>query len=113
MSNQNLKPFRTLTGPARKSAMRAHLANIEGIDFRADPHTLTFAQQCALSDMAKAVSWRKSITSPLSLGLAFFVYLARDVSQTGQDSRQCAEVSAPIVIHKTRRSFFLAGEVQS
>ena len=78
----HLKQYRTLTGPARKTAIRSHLARTDGIDWKADPHTLTQSQRCALSDMAKAVSWRKSITSPLSLGLSFFVYLSRDVVQS-------------------------------
>lgn len=73
----DIKHFRTLTGPARKAAIRAHLAKKAGIDFAADPHTLRQSQRCALSDMAKAVSWKKSISASLSTGLAFFVYLSR------------------------------------
>lgn len=106
MSKQiNLKTFRTIDGAARRDAMRAHLAEHAEIDFKADCHTLTFAQQCALSEMAKAVSWRKAITSPLSLGLAFFVYLARDVAT---DKRKAAVRAAPVVSYRApRRSFFV------
>lgn len=76
-----LKHFRTLAGPDRKNAIRFYLAKQEGIDFTADVHTLYSGQRIALQDMAKAVSWRKSQTSCLSLGAAFFVYLAKDVKQ--------------------------------
>lgn len=76
-----LKHFRTLEGPERKAAMRFYLAKHEGIDFTQDVHTLYSGQRSALQDMAKAVSWRKSLTSPLSLGAAFFVYLVKDVKQ--------------------------------
>jgi hypothetical protein len=84
MCKQNpLKHFRTLEGNERRAAMRAHLSSVEGIDFTADPHALKISQQCALADMAKAVAWRKSPTSPLSLGLAFFVYLGRSAPKPG------------------------------
>lgn len=73
----DLKHFRTLTGPARKAAIRAYLVKVAELDFTADPHTLRSYQQCALSDVAKAVSWKKSVSAPLSLGLSFFVYLQR------------------------------------
>jgi len=76
-----LKTFRTLEGPARKEAMRFYLAKHHAIDFTADVFTLYSDQRGALVEMAKAVSWRKSISSPLSLGAAFFVYLAKDVKQ--------------------------------
>lgn len=72
-----LRHFRTITGPARKQAIRVHLQRVAGIAFNADVHTLSFAQRDALATMAKAVSWRKSISSPMSLGSAFFVYLSR------------------------------------
>jgi hypothetical protein len=109
---QNLKHFRTIDGATRRTAMRAHLAQHEQIDFRADPHALSFAQQCALADMAKAVSWRKGIASSLSLGLAFFVYLARDVTN-GHAPRKYAQGAAPVVIRKARRSFFVPCEVSA
>lgn len=79
--NTELKKFRTLAGPARRAAIRRHLAGAEQIDFAADPHSLAISQQCALADMARAVCWRKSITSCMSLGLAFFVYLSRDAGK--------------------------------
>lgn len=75
----DLTTFRTVTGPERKTAMRAYLRQSYGLEFGLDPHAITMSQQCALADLAKAVSWKKSITSPLSLGLAFYVYLSRDV----------------------------------
>jgi hypothetical protein len=75
----DLKHFRTITGAERKAAMRAHLSKHDGVLFGMDPHAIPFSQQCALAEMAKAVSWKKSISSSLSLGLAFYVYLSRDV----------------------------------
>lgn len=76
--NNPLKKFRTLEGAQRREAMRAHLGETNDLRFDLDPHELTFSQRSALSDMAKAVSWRKSPTSCLSLGAAFYVYLSRD-----------------------------------
>jgi hypothetical protein len=90
MCKQNpLKSFRTMSGAERRAAMRAHLAASNTISFAAqDPHALTASQQNALADMAKSVCWRKSPTSPLALGPAFYVYLARDVAQSAQQSAQ-------------------------
>jgi hypothetical protein len=99
--NNPLKKFRTLEGAARRAAVRSHMVKVEGIDFTADPHALRISQQCALADMAKAISWRKSPTSPLSLGLAFFVYLARDASPPREPS------GAPII--STPRAAFSFG----
>lgn len=76
--NNPLKKFRTMEGAQRREAMRAHLGETNELRFDLDPHELTFSQRSALSDMAKAVSWRKSPTSCLSLGAAFYVYLSRD-----------------------------------
>lgn len=99
MCKQNsLKKFRTLEGAQRRAAIRAHMVATDEIDFTADPHSLRWSQQGALSDMAKAISWRKSPSSPLSLGLAFFVYLARDASPPRDPS------GAPIS-GKTRTAF--------
>ena len=81
--NNTLKQFRTMEGSARRAAIRAHLTKHEEIDFTADPHALKISQQCALADMARAVCWRKSPTSSLSLGLAFFVYLSRSAPKPG------------------------------
>lgn len=77
--NNELRALRTLTGPARRAAIRKHLTNSAKIAFGVDPHTLAHSQQCALSEVARAVCWRKSISSPMSLGLAFYVYLSRGV----------------------------------
>ena len=79
--NNELRKFRTLDGAQRRAAIRRHLAGADKIDFTADPHSLAISQQCALADMARAVCWRKSITSCMSLGLAFFVYLSRDAGK--------------------------------
>lgn len=76
-----LKQFRTLSGPERKAAMRAHLIKVDAVVFGLDPHGVTWSQQLALAEMAKVVAWKKSISSPLSLGLAFYVYLSRDVAK--------------------------------
>jgi hypothetical protein len=84
MCSHTLKHLRTLTGDKRRAAIRAHLAKSAALSFNLDPHTVTMSQQIALSDMAKAVSWRKSITSPLSLGLAFYVYLSREEAKIPQ-----------------------------
>lgn len=81
MCKQNpLKHLRTLTGDARKQAARAHLTTEHGVTFGHGPHLLTWAQRDALSTLAKAVCWRKSISSSLSLGSAFYVYLSRGVA---------------------------------
>ena len=79
--NNQLRKFRVLEGAARRRAIRAHLAESDKINFTADPHSLAQSQQCALADMARAVCWRKSITSCMSLGLAFYVYLSRDAGK--------------------------------
>lgn len=98
MCKQNpLKEFRTMTGETRRKAIRSYLAAAVALDFAADPHALTHAQRGALHEMAKAVSWRKSISSPLSLGLAFFVYLARDV----------AKVAIPVTTMRDARRAFI------
>ena len=80
--NTELKKFRTLAGPARRAAIRRHLAADAGLSFGNDPHTLSHSQRSALHDMARAVCWRKSISSCLSLGAAFYVYLSRDAGRT-------------------------------
>lgn len=74
-----LKQFRTLSGPERKAQMRAHLSRHDAIVFGGDPHAVTATQCAALAEMAKVVAWKKSISSPLNLALAFYVYLSRDV----------------------------------
>lgn len=96
MCKQNpLKAFRTMSGAERRAACRVHLAASHAINFTAnDPHGLTATQQAALSEMAKAVSWRKSPMSPLSVGMAFYVYLARDAKPSGH-APQAAASDAP------------------
>jgi hypothetical protein len=107
MCNQSLKQFRTMSGADRRAAARAHLAQSHGINFAAnDPHGLTVSQQVALSDMARAVCWRKSAASPLSVGMAFYVYLARDAKPANAPA-------APVVTIKARRPFTFGKEVQA
>lgn len=108
MCNQTLKNFRTMSGADRRAAVRAHLAQSHGINFAAnDPHGLTVSQQSALCDLARAVSWRKSSASPLSLSMAFYVYLARD-------AKPSAVAAAPVVkIKAARRSFNFGKMVQA
>mgnify|MGYP007057956418 CR=1 FL=1 len=84
MCKHDLRHFRTISGPARRLAIRAHLSTHAGIDWTAAHTDMTTAQRRALEEMAAAVSWRKSIMSPLTMAGAFFVYLARDVKQTPQ-----------------------------
>lgn len=79
--NNELRKFRTMEGAQRRAAIRAHLAADAGLSFGNDPHTLSFSQRSALHDMARAVCWRKSISSCLSLGAAFYVYLSRDAGK--------------------------------
>ena len=74
-----LKQFRTMTGPERRKAMRDHLTKAHAVDFSADVHAVPISALNACADMAKAVCWRKSISSSMSTGAAFFVYLAREV----------------------------------
>lgn len=92
MCNNPLKRFRTMTGADRRAAVRAHLATTDAIDFTGDPHSLRISQQCALADMARAVCWRKSPSSPLSLGMAFYVYLSRDAKPTSVQADQSTTV---------------------
>lgn len=75
----NLRRFRTLTGPARKVAVREHLAAL-GVEFGKDVNTIPGPLKSAVADMAKVCGYRKPITCPLSLGAAFYVYLSRGVS---------------------------------
>lgn len=79
--NNELRKFRTLSGAERRAAVRRYLADSAGLVFGNDPHTLSFSQRSALHDMARAVVWRKSISSCLSLGAAFYVYLSRDAGK--------------------------------
>lgn len=80
MCANNLRHLRTIEGAQRRATIRAMLAKSDALVFGNDPHTLSFSQRSALQDMARAVSWRKSITSCLSLGAAFYVYLSRDAA---------------------------------
>lgn len=86
-----LKNFRTMTGPERRSACRAHLEKQHGVNFHGDVHAVGISGLTACAEMAKAICWRKSQTSSMSLGAAFFVYLSRDVVR----EKHAAAVSAP------------------
>jgi hypothetical protein len=89
MCKQNpLKHFRTIEGAERRKAMRAHLAENNGIVWSKSPHELTHTERSALDAMARAVAWRKSISSPLSLCAAFYVYLSREVEKTAHAAAQ-------------------------
>lgn len=73
-----LRKFRTLTGPARKDAVRAHMTAAHGVVFGHD--VAPASTHAALADMAKVCGYRKPIACTLSLGLAFYRYLSRGVS---------------------------------
>lgn len=75
----NLRKFRTLTGPARKVAVREHLFETSGVKFGQDVHTLSGAAKSAVADMAKVCGFQKPIGCPLSLGAAFYNYLSRGI----------------------------------
>jgi hypothetical protein len=62
-----------------KPTIRAALDAGESGPFNwtADVHTLTNSQRVDLVAMAKSVGYRKSVSSSLSLGSAFFVYLGK------------------------------------
>ena len=64
-----------------KGIMRAMLAKSHDIDFTKEVFQLSHSQRIGLSDMAKAVGYRKSVSSSLSLGAAFFVYLVRGIDE--------------------------------
>lgn len=100
-TNISLKALRTLEGEARRDACRAHLAKHSDMRFDLDPHQLTHSQRIDLHDMAKAVCWRKSICSSLSLGAAYYVYLCKDVAKSG---KHAAAQSASVQGHISPRS---------
>ena len=104
--NNDLKKFRTMEGPARREAVRAHLIKHDGINFNKGPFELSHSERSALHDMAKAVSWRKSPASSFSLGAAFFVYLAKDVAKT-------AHVAAMVDKPAPRRALVYGRMVQA
>lgn len=79
--NNEFRKLRVMEGAQRRAAIRRALADNAGLTFGNDPHTLSFSQRSALNDMARAVCWRKSISSCLSLGAAFYVYLSRDAGK--------------------------------
>lgn len=56
-----LRKFRTLTGPARKVAVREHLFDSHGVKFGLDVHTLASSSMHALADMAKVCGYRKPV----------------------------------------------------
>lgn len=76
-----LKNFRTMSGAERRAACRQHLSREHALDFSADVHAVPISGLAACADMAKAICWRKSVSSSMSIGAAFFVYLSRDLAQ--------------------------------
>lgn len=82
MCKTDYRKFRVMEGAQRRRAVRIELSQgMHAIDFTADVMTLSQSQRGALSDMAKAVGYRKPITSMHTLGGAFFCYLSRDVKE--------------------------------
>jgi hypothetical protein len=73
----NVRRYRTLTGMARKVALREHFAQSHGVDFAKAHHAMPHEARAALAEMAKAVCWRKPIGCPLNLGAAFYNWLQR------------------------------------
>ena len=72
----NLRRYRTLTGQARKVALREHFA-AHGVPVGVDYHTISNEARAMLADVAKAVCWRKPISCPLNLAQAFYNYMTR------------------------------------
>lgn len=73
-----LRRFRTLTGPARKVAIRDYLKS-HGVAFAADVHTLSWEHRQLIATVAKCVGYRKPIGAAFSLGSAYYVYLSRGI----------------------------------
>lgn len=70
-----------MEGATRRAAIRAHMLDALNMKWDKSPYELTSSERTALDEMAKAVGWRKSIASPLSLSAAFYVYLCRDAAK--------------------------------
>lgn len=79
MCNQTLKRFRVLTGPARRIAM-VHYLQAHGVVFGQDVHAVPVSTLTACAELAKAVCWRKSLSSSMSIGAAFYLYLSKAVA---------------------------------
>lgn len=79
-----------------KAALRATLAAApHKVDFTLDPYQLTHSQRSALHDTARSVGYRKSVSSCLSLGAAFFVYLAKDLpANKAQENQEATPAPA-------------------
>lgn len=87
----------------RKAAMREFLQQSNSIDFNADVHAIPSSGLVACATMAKAIKYKKSPASSLSLGAAFFCYLARDL-QHGRAVGQRAEIAAvPVTTKRGKR----------
>lgn len=89
----------------RKAAMREFLTKSsgDGINFNADVHAIPSSGLVACATMAKAIKYKKSPASSLSLGAAFFCYLARDL-QHGRAVGQRAEIAAvPVTTKRGKR----------
>jgi hypothetical protein len=72
----NLRRYRTLTGQARKVALREHFA-AHGVPVGQSYHTFSQESRAMLATVAKAVCWRKPIGCPLNLAQAFYNYMTR------------------------------------
>lgn len=64
--------------PRDKRELRNELAQMHGIDFAADFHTLSSGQADALHEKAREVGYRKPANANGSLGRYFFAYLNRE-----------------------------------
>lgn len=71
-----LRRYRTLTGPARKVAIRDYL-KAHGVNFAHEPHALTSEHRQLIALVAKTVGYRKPIGNGFNIGAAYFVYLSR------------------------------------
>lgn len=60
------------------------------LDWKADPHSLSASHRMVLINMAKTIGYRKSVSSSLSLGTAFFMYLCKgmDAPQEKQPGKR-------------------------
>lgn len=59
----------------------ADIAQLYGIKFGLDPHSLSFDQKTVLHDLARLVGYKKSGGSSLSLGSAFYQYLGKKLNK--------------------------------
>lgn len=82
--------LRTMEGPARRAACRAHLFRHAGLTFDQSATDLTSAQRAMLQAMAKAVSWKRPMGCMLALAPAYYAYLAKDMHRGAHQVAQAA-----------------------